>query len=180
MGRLRGKEPPGDGPGPEWAPTCRSPVDSSLWPDAPAATIALSPHPTSVGAARDHVRLAMRAWPCSASMDDAVLAADELVSNAIVHARTGFELTVRLEPTAVRVTVRDFSRGRPILFAVDADADGGRGLMLVMALAGSWHTEATATGKLVWCALPRHTDAETNQDDVVITSPERNARRHVD
>lgn len=71
------------------------------------------------------------------------------------HARTGLELTVRLQPSTLRVTVRDFSRGRPILFPVDTEAESGRGLLLVAAVAGSWQSEATADGKLVWCELSR-------------------------
>ena len=76
----------------------------------------------------------------------------ELVTNAIVHARTPFEVAVRLYPT-VRVEVGDGSRDRPRLGIPGLSTVGGRGLVVVDSFAERWGFELTEQGKIVWADL---------------------------
>ena len=90
----------------------------------------------------------------------AALLATELVTNAVVHGRAapGREVGVRyvLGPGVLRVEVSDGGGAMPVRqTGVDPEADGGRGLLLVEALADAWGVEARAQGigKTVWFEL---------------------------
>nr|WP_026248606.1 ATP-binding protein [Streptomyces sp. LaPpAH-108] len=79
-----------------------------------------------------------RAVPCAdETLDDALLVASELTSNAIVHGGgiTGFEVDV--DSAGVRVSVSDRSDAPPVCAAREADHSrtGGRGWPLVCLLA---------------------------------------------
>lgn len=86
----------------------------------------------------------------------ASLLVSELVTNAIVHARTTTTVDVRFGLTGVlRIAVSDDNPARP---AVDlhpgARAEGGRGMLIVSMLATRWGVEAAAGGgKSVWFEL---------------------------
>ena len=102
-------------------------------------------------------------------MDDVVLCADELVTNAILHARTDVEIVVRRVGAGVRVDVKDHDRFfvPAMASAAEKAADDpydwaqllgleamtGRGLVVVDALADRWGSEAEADGKRVWFEL---------------------------
>ncbi|MGW5094573.1 ATP-binding protein [Streptomyces nodosus] len=86
----------------------------------------------------------------------------ELSANAVLHGRVpgrDFALRLRCDRAAgvVRVEVSDTHPSHPEPPAPDpADTDGGRGLLLVSALAERWGvTDRTGPGKTVWaeCAL---------------------------
>ncbi|HWG94645.1 MAG TPA: ATP-binding protein, partial [Mycobacteriales bacterium] len=54
----------------------------------------------------------------------------------------------------VRLEVVDGHAGRvPVVRQPDADAEGGRGLVIVQALAARWGSERLSAGKRVWCEL---------------------------
>jgi two-component sensor histidine kinase len=81
----------------------------------------------------------------------ASLLVSELVTNAIQHA--GSEVNVHLEVTEnlVRVEVDDASPRAPLRLVVPEDAERGRGLQLVEALAASWGVDQVpGDGKKVW------------------------------
>ncbi|MCW2607171.1 MAG: domain S-box protein [Frankiales bacterium] len=82
--------------------------------------------------------------------DDVALLVSEVATNALVHGSGDVELRVLLEGGVVRVEVGDGSRVRPVPRSAGVDAEGGRGLALVQALAASWGTRETPTGKVVW------------------------------
>src|SRR5437588_846609 len=73
-----------------------------------ATTLTLAPERASVGIARRHLRdaLATRGVPADV-VDDAVLATSELVTNAVLHARTPLTVLVDANHHSVRVGVRD-------------------------------------------------------------------------
>jgi anti-sigma regulatory factor (Ser/Thr protein kinase) len=88
-------------------------------------------------------------------VDRAVLVASELVTNAIVHARTELRLRVELRGDLLHLAVRDGSpRLLRLVTVPDPEAEGGCGLWLVEQLARAWgvnrHPEG---GKVVWCTL---------------------------
>ncbi|MBB4791023.1 ATP-binding protein [Streptomyces nodosus] len=96
--------------------------------------------------------------------DTVALVVAELSANAVLHGRVpgrDFALRLRCDRAAgvVRVEVSDThpSHPEPPAPAADpADPDGGRGLLLVSALAERWGiTDRTGPGKTVWaeCAL---------------------------
>ena len=119
----------------------------------------LAPIPTAAVAARAFVREVCRSWQLAAPegatlVERAVLVANELVTNAVVHART--ELWLRLELRADRlfIAVRDGNPRMLRTVAPDPEAEGGRGLWLVEQLALAWGVRPHPTGgKVVWCAL---------------------------
>jgi len=90
----------------------------------------------------------------------AQLVASELVTNAVVHAGTPIELTVRLVGSVLHVAVRDTGDGQArITGTVDESAESGRGLVLVDALAASWGSFLPPVGKIVWATLKVRTAA---------------------
>jgi anti-sigma regulatory factor (Ser/Thr protein kinase) len=77
----------------------------------------------------------------------------ELASNAVRHARTPFEVTMRVGDT-VWIGVRDFSRRQPrLLFASPQDVNG-RGLVLISTVALRWGVDWRDGTKVVWAELP--------------------------
>ncbi|WP_326755246.1 ATP-binding protein [Streptomyces hirsutus] len=95
--------------------------------------------------------------------DTAVLVVAELASNAVLHGRVpgrDFALFLSLDDSrgAVRIEVSDAHPAQPARLTPGPDEDGGRGLVLVDALAVSWGvSDRLGPGKTVWaeCALPR-------------------------
>ena len=120
--------------------------DRALW---------LKPAPASVRESPAFVRTVLDSWGLSALSDDASLLVTELVSNAVVRARTPLTLTVswRREPGHVRVTVHDDSACPPRPRDSDVTATNGRGMLIVEALAHSFGVMATGAGKDVWREL---------------------------
>jgi anti-sigma regulatory factor (Ser/Thr protein kinase) len=74
----------------------------------------------------------------------------EVVTNAILHARTTFCVSVSIDASAIRVDVRDGSQDVPILKFYDATAATGRGLRIIDAMADRWGVSEQPTGKSVW------------------------------
>ena len=82
-----------------------------------------------------------------------LLVANELVANAVDHARTDLELAVSFDGTAIVVEVRDQSMLEPCLQPLDPTAARGRGLQMVNALAKSWRCIRHAGGKTVQAVI---------------------------
>jgi anti-sigma regulatory factor (Ser/Thr protein kinase) len=117
-------------------------------------SVDLPPEPSSASRARLLAR-EQYAKSCSRdTLDTIALLVTELVTNAILHARTTLQLTLETRPGLVRIGVEDESTDQPTLQHYASDAVTGRGLALVEQLASSWGVEATPTGKLVWCHVP--------------------------
>jgi anti-sigma regulatory factor (Ser/Thr protein kinase) len=85
----------------------------------------------------------------------AALLVSELVTNAVVHARSEVGLVVgRSEKRAVlRIEVHDGSAQRPVPGMFELEALSGRGMALVEAMASRWGVESDGTGKRVWFEL---------------------------
>jgi anti-sigma regulatory factor (Ser/Thr protein kinase) len=87
--------------------------------------------------------------------DVALLLTSELVTNAIRHAGTSFEVDVA--PTndgQVEVSVSDASPVVPHMVEVPPEAQSGRGLFFVQHYAQAWGVEPTSRGKRVWFVVP--------------------------
>lgn len=99
------------------------------------------------------------------------LLTSELVSNALYHAGTDFDLVIDLQGEVVRVTVGDRNPGKEVVVEDPSPlATGGRGLLLVRALANRWGVERQPRSKQVWF--------EAGPDDAVAAdSSDQSARR---
>ncbi|GHA92717.1 MULTISPECIES: ATP-binding SpoIIE family protein phosphatase [Streptomyces] len=128
--------------------------------------------PLAPSAARRFVRAALTDWTATGLpsagpfgdrlTDDAVTVANELVTNAVVHAGTTVELLVRLEdaagaePAALVLEITDHHPARSVRDggAERPDpAEYGRGLQLVATLAESWGITYRTGLKTVWARL---------------------------
>lgn len=110
-------------------------------------------HPKDVGDARRFTRSAM----VSSGLDygDVPLMASELATNAVLHARSEFEVSLAVSPGRVRVEVSDANSRLPSVSPVPPDAHSGRGLQVVGSLASAWGVERTpGYGKMVWFEVP--------------------------
>jgi anti-sigma regulatory factor (Ser/Thr protein kinase) len=118
------------------------------------ASWSFDPVATVVAPLRHHVRALLTGWGVPADgVDDALLVVEELVANVIDHARTRFEVVVRVTGDALYVGVRDHSTREPRLQPRDPQAVRGRGLQLVTALAQRWGCDRHPDGKTVWAQL---------------------------
>jgi anti-sigma regulatory factor (Ser/Thr protein kinase) len=111
--------------------------------------VRLSAQPASVRDARARVRSLVADWPpeCTATLQVLV---DELVTNAVLHARTSLDVVARLDDHHIRVEVSDDDPRMPRLRKYGPTSSTGRGLHLVEALATLWGAEPFAGGKVVW------------------------------
>ncbi len=112
----------------------------------------LTPHPTSVGAARRFVRDVLMSRQVADGVVDMVeLLTSEVVTNAIIHGRSGPQLAVEIRDCAVRVAVRDLSPKLPVRHVGQLDDLSGRGVVIVEELASAWGVEREGNGsKRVW------------------------------
>jgi anti-sigma regulatory factor (Ser/Thr protein kinase) len=108
---------------------------------------------------KEQVRQARR-WleellPGCEQLKELTLLVSELVTNAIVHARTTATVNVRRAAGALRIAVSDDSAAPPTLdLHPELAAEGGRGLLIVSMLATRWGVErGSAGGKAVWFEL---------------------------
>jgi anti-sigma regulatory factor (Ser/Thr protein kinase) len=89
------------------------------------------------------------------TVDRLVLIGGELVTNAVLHARTPLDVALELHADRVRVSVHDRSRAPASLRRYQPDALTGRGLGLVAALSREWGVAVTRDGKRVWADIER-------------------------
>lgn len=87
-------------------------------------------------------------------VDTILLLTSELVTNAVLHARTDLIVRYVLHPDCVRIEVLDGNSRLPSPVAAPLDATSGRGLALVQSLADNWGIERTPGGKTVWIEIP--------------------------
>jgi PAS domain S-box-containing protein len=115
----------------------------------------LAGHHAEVGRARRAASAWVAEHAPAAAPDEVELLVTELVTNGLRHGGPGVDLWLRALPGGgVRLEVVDGHAGRvPVVRSPDADAEGGRGLVLVQALAARWGSERLAAGKRVWCEL---------------------------
>jgi len=84
-------------------------------------------------------------------IEDVLLLVSELVTNAVLHARTEIRVCASVEDAVVSVSVIDGDpHHAPVLARRGADASSGRGMLLVQALASDWGVELAEVSKLVW------------------------------
>lgn len=115
----------------------------------------------SVPVARRFVAQQLSGAESRADVETAVLLVSEVVTNAILHARTPLVLDVLDSGSEVRVEVRDGSPAHPRIHAFSRTSATGRGLRLLDRLAERWGVEVdpASGGKVVWFVVGLPSDA---------------------
>ncbi|MGW4518117.1 ATP-binding SpoIIE family protein phosphatase [Streptomyces sp. NPDC004393] len=96
-------------------------------------------------------------WDLSAMADDEELLVSEVVTNGLVHGDSDVYIYVHKYPERIRVEVRDSDPHLAQTVTVPREedqAEGGRGLVIVSALASAWGNSPSGRGKTVWFELP--------------------------
>ena len=123
--------------------------------------------PSSAHAARHFVRVFLRTRP-AAIVDTVVLLTSELVTNALVHARSVVEVDLTNTGGMIRIAVTDDSSELPKIEPSVTLSEHGRGVPLVATLSDDWGVEQTHFGKTIWFILNppatrRHLPSWTNR-----------------
>lgn len=118
----------------------------------------LESKPEMVAVARMFVRDRLSSWEANEHMHSALVVTSELVTNAVLHARTSIQVRIEVRQSVVRVEVSDENPRVPTMAPCPPEATSGRGLALVAALATSWGIEQRDDGKVVWAELGRSGD----------------------
>jgi serine/threonine-protein kinase RsbW len=114
--------------------------------------------PTAASApqARAQLRATMGEWADETTRADAELLLTELVANGVIHAGSSMRIDLTVERDLLRAEVRDASPFAPLHRA--ADEHGGRGVLILNALASSWGVVGhPGEGKTVWFELANST-----------------------
>ncbi|WP_420709842.1 ATP-binding protein [Streptomyces sp. NRRL B-1347] len=123
----------------------------------------ISASPRGARRARTLARDQLNGWgiPYGSELSDAAAQiVAELAANAVTHGRVpgrSFELRLLLLAGALRIETSDTRAecAPPESVEVPSDeAESGRGLVLVAALAEAWGVEGREIGKTVWARLP--------------------------
>jgi signal transduction histidine kinase len=126
--------------------------------------------PSSVPLARRHIRAALAGWhvpdddPAGEVWEDLELVVGELAGNATRFCQGRIEMKLEVHRDRARLEVLDDGVAMESLHltsrsAPDPDAESGRGLVIVSALATSWGAERTTTslaggsGTRVWAEM---------------------------
>ena len=113
-----------------------------------------------VKAARSFVEQRLRSWGLAEMSDDLELMVSEIVTNAIIHAGSDVDVRLRAYTDRVRLEVRDSDSNPPVPSPLslseegNAEAEHGRGLLIVEALAGLWNSSPNGRGKTVSLDVP--------------------------
>lgn len=95
-------------------------------------------------------------WDLASVLDDALLVASELATNAVTHAESGCRIRISLTDATLRIDVIDTGAGTPEPQPESFTSEHGRGLRLIDAVTTAWGLEVIpGQGKLVWAELPR-------------------------
>jgi anti-sigma regulatory factor (Ser/Thr protein kinase) len=138
------------------------PADPPRPAERHASRVRLATGPAAAAEARRRVRAAISSWQIPVDQDAALLLTSELVTNAVRHEAGQGAQAVRLFISCsrgrLRVDVHDTSPALPAVADVPADAETGRGLLLVETLSDEWGFYRTAAGKAVYFTLTFQAD----------------------
>ncbi len=139
----------------------------------------LAPQALSASLARRFMRqFAARHSLAGEVVDQLLLAGCELVTNAVLHARTDLRVALELYSDRVCVSVADSSSAPASLRQYRPEAQTGRGLALVSAVSRTWGVEPDGDGKRIWADIdrtPSRAAEEAAAVDQVPTAPRQAA-----
>jgi anti-sigma regulatory factor (Ser/Thr protein kinase) len=128
------------------------------------AALTLPAEPRSASLARRFVTETLTDWDADGFTWDASVIVSELTTNAVLHARTRFTVTLSLLADVLRIEVADGSTRVPIPRDYGRQATTGRGLAMLGALTRAHGVHATHEGKTVWCELVPDTPDQRSPD----------------
>jgi hypothetical protein len=146
-------------------------------------SLELEPTPQAAALAREFVETTCLSWGVGELIEDVKLGASELVTNAVLHARTSIRVELCIAQNVLELSVADDDPQPPVsrpprvdlladldavpLSGAETDArhqslhvgasgsvTAGRGLLIVDAIASDWGVNATDAGKEVWLTMP--------------------------
>lgn len=121
----------------------------------------------AVPKARRLVLAVVREWDLQLTpeaLEELALLCSEIIANAVRHTPGPSTVTVLWTGSRLRVEVTDTAPGLPAPRGCTLNAESGRGLMLIAAIATDWGTTPTPTGKAVWFEMaPAATEEEDEQ-----------------
>ncbi|RST07614.1 ATP-binding protein [Streptomyces sp. WAC05374] len=112
--------------------------------------------PREIAGVRNVIRTHLRLWGLCEVVEAAQLCASELIANVTTHVGVGTPTTlaVSMSGTYLRIEVHDpDTRALPTLCQVDAEAETGRGMALVNAVAERWGVQLLTDRKVTWCEI---------------------------
>ena len=109
--------------------------------------------PRSPREARRFVSQTLHQWSLDDVVDVAELLTSEVVTNALLHAGSPVRLVIALDDRTLRIEAHDENSNRPVIRPMNPEANSGRGLALVDALAEEWGTREEPDGKVVWFSI---------------------------
>jgi PAS domain S-box-containing protein len=129
------------------------------------ASVSLEPVPVSAPRAREFLAAVLAEAGRSVWVEAAQLALSEIVTNAVLHAHTNLDITVRVGREELRVDVRDYNPHLPTQRTYEAGATTGRGMELVAAVSAECGVSPVAPiGKVVWFVIRDTQDEPTAED----------------
>ena len=134
------------------------------------SSLELGALPSAVRCARLHACQVLWEWGLTALIEDTELLVSEVVTNAIKGSRatapdTPIGLFLASDTDQVLILVWDGCPASPAPTATSADAESGRGLLLVEALSTrwGWHFPPGTDGKVVWVLLGAESHGSQDQ-----------------
>jgi serine phosphatase RsbU (regulator of sigma subunit)/anti-sigma regulatory factor (Ser/Thr protein kinase) len=116
---------------------------------------------------RHYLRGSLREWNLDPLIDELELLISEVVTNALIHAGSAVDVRLRRYADRVRVDVRDSDPHPPVVVAVvdddrpvEGEAESGRGMLIVDAVASAWGSSPSGRGKTTWFELSTVDNAE--------------------
>jgi anti-sigma regulatory factor (Ser/Thr protein kinase) len=111
------------------------------------------PAPEVIREVRAFVRDVLRSWGEEGCVAEAEVIVTELASNAVLHARSPFRVSLLLTGAEIKIAVRDASTVPPERVHGHTDRGGGRGISIVAALSDAWASDPENDGKTIWATL---------------------------
>ncbi|MEU0966017.1 ATP-binding protein [Streptomyces sp. NPDC005917] len=111
----------------------------------------------AVSEARHLVCAQLCDWGLDEQSDVVELLVSELVTNALRHAWGGPTVTLSVQDCTLHCEIGDANPTLPPPCPAHnrgEDEEAGRGLQIVDVLSGSWGSDQSAAGKIVWFELP--------------------------
>lgn len=121
--------------------------------DEQVEIVELEPSYEAVPFGRDVVAAHLEEWGLGDLAPDASLVTSEMVSNAVIHARTPIELCLRRNGQRVRIEVSDGKEYGLAPSPPGGPAPRSLGLRVVAAISSRWGVDPLPDGKTVWAEL---------------------------
>ncbi len=123
--------------------------------DRVSLTRVFLPVPEAVASSRRFVISSLRRLGTDHLVEDAAVIVSELATNAVLHARSPFRVSVDESVGVVCISVQDVGDGRAASRFEDGSdhATDGRGIAIIEALSRRWGCDTLSDGKVIWAEL---------------------------